>query len=527
MPPVRACTQERDDTDEPATAHRRPTPDPPPSPESLAAPHRGPGGPDRPVDGPRHAGGARADADAGDCPDGHGRDESAGRPGVVVVGGRHARPRRVALIPARREVDPDADAGPGHGGAAPALAPESVTAALTGPAGSTTATTTTTTTTTTTPGTTLLTIDLKPLDVNLLGLEVKTSEITVTVSAQPGSGALLGNLLADVAGLLNLQGTSNALNTVLANVVTLANEATLSVSGVAATGPLNSVPTPATTPILDVHVAPVDLNLLGAVVTTSPIQVSLIAHSGQGQVLGNVVTDLANLLNTPPKNGKLSLGDITNQLQTLLNELNAQVPGIPAVPTTPVTIPSGSTQVLSLVVPPIDLNLLGLVLTTDQITVNADAQSGNGNLLGNLLSDLLNTLNATPQDLTNLNNELNSLLAKVVGILNATTLTLPTGAVGALSPVLQQLALPNLINATGTSATAPVLDLDIASTTANTPPVDVNLLGLIVTTSDIHAQLVAQTGDGQILGNLVYNVSHLLDPGGSLSVLAILNQLGI
>ncbi len=355
---------------------------------------------------------------------------------------------------------------------------------------------------------------------------MKTSEITVTVSAQPGSGELLGNLLTDVADLLNLQGANNALNTVLSNVVTLANEATLSVGGVGANGPLSSVPTPATTPVLDVHVAPVNLNLLGAVVTTSPIDVSLTAHSGQGLILGNVVTDLANLLNTPPKHGKLDLNYITTQLTTLLNELNAQVPGIPAVPTTTATTPTGSTQVLSLVVPPIDLNLLGLVLTTDQITVNADAQSGNGDLLGNLLSDLLNTLNATPAQLTTLNNELNALLAKVVGILNATSLTLPSGALAALSPTLQELALPNLVNPTGT-ATAPVLNLAIASPDATTPPVDVNLLGLVVTTGNIHAQLVAQTGDGQVLGNLVYNVSHLLDPGGSLNLLSILDVLGV
>lgn len=371
---------------------------------------------------------------------------------------------------------------------------------------------------------TLLTIDLKPLDVDLLGLEVKTSEITVTVSAQPGSGELLGNLLTDVADLLNLQGANNALNTVLANVVTLANEASLSLTSPIGSGPLSSSPAPATTPVLTVHVAPVNLNLLGAIVQTSPIDVSLTAHSGPGLILGNVVTDLANLLNTAPK--KLSLDAITAQLQKLLNELNAQIPGIPAVPTTTTTIPAGSTQVLGLVVPPIDLNLLGLVLQTDQITVNADAVSGNGNLLGNLLSDLLDTLDATPQGLTTLNNELNALLAKVVGILNATQLTLPAGALNALSSTLQELALPNLVNPTGT-ATAPVLNLAIASPDATTPPVDVDLLGLVVTTGNIHAQLIAQTGDGQVLGNLVYNVSHLLDPGGSLNLLSILDVLGV
>ncbi len=48
-----------------------------------------------------------------------------------------------------------------------------------------------------------------------------------------------------------------------------------------------------------------------------------------------------------------------------------------------------------------------------------------------------------------------------------------------------------------------------------------------MTTSNIHAQLVAQTGDGQVLGNLLYNVAHLLDPGGSLNLLTILGQLGL
>ena len=54
-----------------------------------------------------------------------------------------------------------------------------------------------------------------------------------------------------------------------------------------------------------------------------------------------------------------------------------------------------------------------------------------------------------------------------------------------------------------------------------------NLLGLTVTTSNIQAQLIAQTGDGQILGNLLYNVANLLNPGGSLSLLTILNLLGL
>jgi hypothetical protein len=61
----------------------------------------------------------------------------------------------------------------------------------------------------------------------------------------------------------------------------------------------------------------------------------------------------------------------------------------------------------------------------------------------------------------------------------------------------------------------------------NAAPVRADLLGLVVTTSDIEAKLRAQTGDGMILGNLVYNVSHLLDQGNAVSLLLLLTQLSL
>jgi hypothetical protein len=91
--------------------------------------------------------------------------------------------------------------------------------------------------------------------------------------------------------------------------------------------------------------------------------------------------------------------------------------------------------------------------------------------------------------------------------------------------VLQELTSPTLINSSG-SATAPILNLAVASPNSSTP-VNVNLLGLQITTSNIQAQIVAQTGDGQILGNLLFNVANLLNPGGSASLLPILGDLGL
>jgi hypothetical protein len=276
--------------------------------------------------------------------------------------------------------------------------------------------------------------------------------------------------------------------------------------------------------VLNLFVAPVHLDLLGAVVDTSPITLTIQARTGEGLILGNVLTALANLFN-PPLPEQLDLPFINSRLAQLIADLNAMLPGIGSAPSPVPPIPAGSDRILQLVVPPIDLNLLGLNLKTDQINVNADAQTGNGELLGNVLTTLLNTLGATPESLTDLSNNINALLAKVVGVLNAAALTLSEGALGALAPILQTLSLPDLVNTTGTPDTVPVLDLVIASPDGTTPPVDVDLLGLRITTSNINAQLIATTGEGQILGNLVYNVAHLLDPGGALGLLTVLREL--
>jgi hypothetical protein len=372
----------------------------------------------------------------------------------------------------------------------------------------------------------LVTLHLNPLDINLLGLEIDSSPITVTVSAEQGSGKLLGNALTIASDLVNLPAVSDALNNVLAGVVNLLNTASLGITETIASGQFTDTPTgiPAdtVTPVLNLHVAPVHLVLLGAVVDTSPIDLTIQARTGSGLVLGNVLTALANLFN-PPLPDALDLDFINSKLNDLITELDRMVP-ISATFSPPPPIPAGSDRILQLVVAPIDLNLLGLNLQTDQINVNADAITGNGQLLGNVLTTLLNTLDATPENLTQLSNNINALLAKVVGILNVSSLTLQPGAIDSLAPVLGYLTSFDLVTA-APGASVPVLDLSIASTDGTTPPVDVNLLGLNITTSNVNATLTATTGDGQVLGNLVYNVSHLLDPGGSLNLLGVLGQV--
>ena len=52
----------------------------------------------------------------------------------------------------------------------------------------------------------ILHLELGPLDLNLLGLMVHLDKIVLDITAQPGPGNLLGNLLCAVTGLLDQNG---------------------------------------------------------------------------------------------------------------------------------------------------------------------------------------------------------------------------------------------------------------------------------------------------------------------------------
>ena len=53
------------------------------------------------------------------------------------------------------------------------------------------------------PACDILNLVLGPLDLNLLGLEIHLNQVVLNITAQPGSGNLLGNLLCAIAGLLD------------------------------------------------------------------------------------------------------------------------------------------------------------------------------------------------------------------------------------------------------------------------------------------------------------------------------------
>ena len=62
----------------------------------------------------------------------------------------------------------------------------------------------------------ILHLDLGPLSLNLLGLQVNLSEVVLDITARTGAGNLLGNLLCAITGLLDSPGgLARLLNQVL------------------------------------------------------------------------------------------------------------------------------------------------------------------------------------------------------------------------------------------------------------------------------------------------------------------------
>jgi hypothetical protein len=96
---------------------------------------------------------------------------------------------------------------------------------------------------------------------------------------------------------------------------------------------------------------------------------------------------------------------LTDSLGTTLGTVTQQL-------TIPVSNISGTCQILHLELGPLDLNLLGLMVHLDKVVLDITAQSGPGNLLGNLLCGIAGLLDqgVPTNQLANLLNQLLALL---------------------------------------------------------------------------------------------------------------------
>jgi hypothetical protein len=183
-------------------------------------------------------------------------------------------------------------------------------------------------------------------------------------------------------------------------------------------------PPGATCPVLDLRLGPINLNLLGLDVTTSAICLTITAIQGGG-LLGDLLCGLGQQLALGvPLNtalGQLSSADLNFLLGTqgitgLLNGALAQL--LNAILTLITNVGTHHIcAILHLELGPLNLTLLGLNVILDNcangpITVDITAITGQGNLLGNLLCELLGG------GLINLGATLQQILNQILGLLN-------------------------------------------------------------------------------------------------------------
>jgi len=179
----------------------------------------------------------------------------------------------------------------------------------------------------------ILTLRLAPITLNLLGLVVQTSTINLVITAVPGDGNLLGNLLCAVAGLLNdnsaLAQLLNQILALLGGILSggspLTGAAPITITSFAMQGgqlvanffvngangqrfgpfvtPAQVIEPPAgSCEILTLTLGPIDLNLLGLRVQLfgetpeDPITILIYAQPGPGNLLGNLLCGLVGLL---------------------------------------------------------------------------------------------------------------------------------------------------------------------------------------------------------------------------------------
>jgi hypothetical protein len=208
------------------------------------------------------------------------------------------------------------------------------------------------------------------------------------------------------------QSPQSAHNTQPFNVVPLTINSVAVVNGqLVALGSLGSHPfaspislaaqpaaTPGTCPILNLSLAPIQLNLLGLNVNTSAICLNITAISGSGNLLGNLLCGIAGSLNGGVPLGTILSGLSAGDLTTLTNGLATLLNGVLAEVTSSSQAAGAACNILNLSLGPVNLNLLGLNVHLDNcangpVTVTVTANPGPGQLLGNLLCDLGNLLN--------------------------------------------------------------------------------------------------------------------------------------
>jgi Na+/H+ antiporter NhaB len=146
-------------------------------------------------------------------------------------------------------------------------------------------------------------------------------------------------------------------------------------------------------PVLDLTLAPLDLNLLGLMVHLDQVHLTITANSNGG-VLGSLLCGLANNRFSPQAivlnwtqaatQSGLATKGVTMSVPLYVNTSST---GTKTLSIASTKSPLAICQVLNLTLGPLDLNLLGLMVHLDTVHLTITADS-NGGILGSLLCSL-------------------------------------------------------------------------------------------------------------------------------------------
>lgn len=139
----------------------------------------------------------------------------------------------------------------------------------------------------------VLDLVLGPLDLNLLGAMVHLDQVHVTITADP-NGGLLGNLLCNLSKQGKLAAQTQKMNWALTKSGLSAGGAgvVVNVAGTSDGTTPNAVTAAGICDVLDLTLGPIHLDLLGLVVDTNTIHLTITADPNGG-ILGSLLCSLA------------------------------------------------------------------------------------------------------------------------------------------------------------------------------------------------------------------------------------------
>ena len=143
---------------------------------------------------------------------------------------------------------------------------------------------------------------------------VDPTTVPVTGTLADTTGAVAGTF--DVQNIVERDGTLQAVGTFTGTVTDAAGNSTQGSQQLAI--PVDLAQSAGSCQILDLVLGPLDLDLLGLQVHLDTVHLNITAQSGPGELVGNLLCAIANLLN-----GGLPLNTVLGQIAALLNQLLA------------------------------------------------------------------------------------------------------------------------------------------------------------------------------------------------------------